>query len=134
MHLAVVDSSGNVLVGESREPKVSLQTTGVRAKAVQWAGRQLAAHGINDDVHLVTLRDDGTPEPPVSAGRARAFRLNQEGQMVVDRGSGLALINSTREKVLGAEAQLSAPNALDAFALSSIRPKHTRRPMPATSH
>lgn len=160
MHVAMATKKGQVFVGESEQPSVPLQSIGpFNVKTLRWAGRQLAIHSVDGSLVVGRLRDyDAGLEGLNGAGVARDFRLNQEGDLLLDRGSGGLRVAKSTHKTAGSSADaqtrivatptgersvrrldLSTETELprgagnvERLAISSMRPEHTRRAVAAT--
>lgn len=162
MHLAMATRKGQVFVGESEQPRIPLQLIGgFNVKTLSWAGRQLAIHSVDGSLAIGRLRDDdATFEGLNAAGTARNFRLNQEGDLLLDRGTGALRVAKSTQKVpgsatsvdvkSGAAAGASGERAIrrldlstetelprtagtiDRLAISSMRPEYTRRAIAVT--
>lgn len=152
LHVAAVDASGRVSVGESAEPTVAMHVIHTGAKQAHWSGRQLLIQEIDGATKASMLLDDASQGVEHDLGKPMFISANQEGAILVHRGlTGLNAIRTEAGRMLSPRssdlARLDKLPALDAsvdweekelqngasvpainkLAISSIRPDFTRR-------
>lgn len=148
VHLAVVDAAGALLVGEGDETAIPLKrvTTVVPVREVHWAGRQLAAIGVDDKLQLAPLDDEGRLGGLREVGVVAGIRMAPEATLVAGREGSLSLARSVTPAAEAASPEANAiraqpfalrselvPAGALSYDISSLRPPATRRMVTAAA-